>query len=129
MFRYSYFAGYVFRLAPASNCFSAPIICASVCLLFDIFLPPFVRNHTRTCSEIREQVNRKDDLRNACSRVPGITLPRCCPRCFDALANPPVNAYNNNKTFCERCQLCQYDFELPFGDHFNYGSFLFPIAD
>jgi hypothetical protein len=47
-------------LRPASNCFGAPIICASVCLLFDIPLPfAFVRNHTRTCSESGEQVNRQ----------------------------------------------------------------------
>src|SRR5208283_3062473 len=32
---------------PASTCFSAPIICASVCLLFDIlFSPSFRKNHT-----------------------------------------------------------------------------------
>src|SRR5215469_13261864 len=44
-------------LRPASSCFSAPIICASVCLLFDIPLPlSFVRNHTRTCSESGEQL-------------------------------------------------------------------------
>ncbi len=37
---------------------SAPIISASVCLLFDILLPlSFVRNHTRTCSECGEQVS------------------------------------------------------------------------
>jgi hypothetical protein len=39
------------------SCFSAPIICASVPLIFDIPLPlSFVRNHTRTYSEIGEQV-------------------------------------------------------------------------
>jgi hypothetical protein len=42
-----------------STCLSAPIICASVCLLFDILLPlSFVRNHTRTCSESGDQVSR-----------------------------------------------------------------------
>jgi hypothetical protein len=44
-------------LRPASNCFSAPIICASVCLLFDMPLSPFLRrNHTQIRAEIGEQV-------------------------------------------------------------------------
>jgi hypothetical protein len=44
-------------LRPASICFNAPIICASVCLLFDI-LPPlsFVRNHTQLRAERRDRV-------------------------------------------------------------------------
>src|SRR5208283_2252941 len=42
---------------PASTCFSAPIICASVCLLFDIPRSPFFRtNHTQLCAETGEQV-------------------------------------------------------------------------
>jgi hypothetical protein len=44
---------------PASNCFSAPIISASVCLLFDIPLPlSFVRNHTQLRSETGDQVTK-----------------------------------------------------------------------
>jgi hypothetical protein len=46
-------------LRPASNCFSAPIICASVCLLFDIPLPlSFVRNHNQIRAETGDQVRR-----------------------------------------------------------------------
>src|ERR1700674_2994630 len=46
-------------LRPASNCFSAPIICASVCLLFDILSSPSFRtNHTQLCAETGEQVRR-----------------------------------------------------------------------
>ena len=45
---------------PASTCFSAPIICASVCLLLDIHFSPFFRkNHTQFCAERRDQVNPK----------------------------------------------------------------------
>src|SRR5271154_4594692 len=45
-------------LRPASICFSAPIIRASVCLLFDMPSSPFFRtNHTQLCAETGEQVN------------------------------------------------------------------------
>src|SRR5271165_7181745 len=37
-------------LRPASNCFSAPIICASVCLLFDILFPfPSTKSYSISC--------------------------------------------------------------------------------
>jgi CheY-like chemotaxis protein len=44
-------------LRPASNCFSAPIICASVCLLFDILPSPFLRrNHIQFRADSGDQV-------------------------------------------------------------------------
>ena len=47
---------------PGSTCFSAPIICASVCLLFDILSSPFFRtNHTQLCAETGEQVSLMQD--------------------------------------------------------------------
>jgi len=42
---------------PASTCFSAAIICASVCLLFDILRPFQIRFHIRLCAEFGEQVS------------------------------------------------------------------------
>ncbi len=51
--------------SPASTCFSAPIIWASVCLLFDILSSPFFRtNHSQVCAETGEQVSRKRHSRN-----------------------------------------------------------------
>src|SRR5580692_5307060 len=42
---------------PASTCFSAAIICASVCLLFDMLRPhPEYENRTRLCADLGEQV-------------------------------------------------------------------------
>src|SRR5579864_4599802 len=42
---------------PASTCFRAAIICASVCLLLDIHSSPFFRkNHTQLCANLGEQV-------------------------------------------------------------------------
>src|SRR5215469_16479799 len=42
---------------PASTCFSAVIICASVCLLFDILRPLQIRNHTQFCADPRGHVS------------------------------------------------------------------------
>jgi hypothetical protein len=50
--RYAHFPRCVLRLAPCLQLFSAPIICASVCLLFDMPSSPCLRtNHTQLCGK------------------------------------------------------------------------------
>jgi hypothetical protein len=74
---------------PASNCFKAPIISASVCLRFDILLPlSFVRNRTRTCSESGEDIWTRPfsaralvkQLGKGCEHISGLEVEGSRPR-------------------------------------------------
>src|SRR5580704_405134 len=49
---------------PASTCFSAAMICASVCLLLPISPSPESENHTQFCADPREQVRSRMNLKH-----------------------------------------------------------------
>ena len=75
---------------PASSCFSAPIICASVCLLLDMLLPlSFAENHTQLCSERGDQVNGTGTLRS----IGKLTTMVVCPPRQPNPSSSPLNPY------------------------------------
>jgi hypothetical protein len=78
-------------LRPASTCFSAAIICASVCLLRDIRLPRSLpsaecQNHTQIYANLGEQINPPATTREGFTGHIRVGL-QCLPELLTTVTN------------------------------------------